>query len=173
MVGICLIPILVILVFGEDILLATDTFLKYLRFWMGTDDRIGFWLDTSLGGTPLASQFPGLLQCAQGSKAKVICYMEKVGNTVALGPTFRSNLTEREENQLMALLNLLDRICIPKATFDGRVWSGSKDGDFSAVLFYRSITGLCASPNPIFSICSFKSTNFSITEINYRFRRAF
>lgn len=50
-------------------------------------------------------------------------------------PTFRRNLTEEEENQLLALLNLLKEIFIPDHGEDGQVWAASKNGSLSISSF--------------------------------------
>lgn len=96
------------------------------------------WLDTWIGDTPLASHFLELFRYAQDRKAKVISYLERVGDQVLWGPAFRRTLSEVEESQLFALLGLLGLVHIPEG-MDRRIWTHYTDGSFSVASFFVAL----------------------------------
>lgn len=51
-------------------------FFQSIHYHVGKANRVLFWLDTWIGESPLATQFPELFRCAQNGNALVSDYVE-------------------------------------------------------------------------------------------------
>lgn len=79
-----------------------DAFIAGMRYRVGLGDKIFFWYDIWVNDRPLASQFAGLYSSAGDHMAKVGDYMDVNAGQVLWGPTFRRNLIESEEHDLLS-----------------------------------------------------------------------
>ena len=134
-------------------------FMKYIRYHVGSGERVQFWLNAWVGNTMLADWYPDLFRCAVDKGLKVQNYFERQGPgaQVIWGPTFRRNVKELEENQLASLLILLNGISIPADGEDVRLWSASKDGSFSVSSFFSEISTREKSRNSVAFIWKIKA----------------
>ena len=85
------------------------SFMKYIRYRVGSWEKIQFWLDVWEGNTPLVDQYPDLFRCALDKGVKIQNYFERQGPgaQVIWGPTFRRYVKENEENQLASLIEFV------------------------------------------------------------------
>lgn len=72
---------------------------------------------------PLATSFPEVCNCTSNQQDKVIDYLERRGDSVLWGPTFRRHLNEVEEGQFRSLLICTANVFIPiNGKIEGYEW---------------------------------------------------
>ena len=111
-----------------------------VRFRVGKEERIRFWLETCVGKAPLASQFPFFLCNSDGSVMVKDCF-SKNGGRVVWCPVLRRNLVEGEIEEFVPLLSVLDSVYIADQGKDKRVWMGTVEGAFSLASFFLVMRG--------------------------------
>lgn len=75
----------------RGILTVKEDFVSMIRCRVCMGERIHFWLNTGVGSSPLALQFPNLFNCASRQTALVRDYLSSFGSRVAQTPIFRRN----------------------------------------------------------------------------------
>lgn len=68
-------------------------------------------------------------------------YSEKVGNQIVWCPTFRRNLREHAEVQVLCLLNCLNDSSFQREGEDLRLWLSLQDGSFSVSSYVLALRG--------------------------------
>ena len=114
--------------------------MKQVRLRVGKGDKIYFWTDLWVGENTLASTFPELFRCATNHEAKVIEYMERKGDCISWGHTFRRNFKDVEGSQFHSMLTILGSVFIPREGRDRRIQMESSDGFFLVASFLSSLS---------------------------------
>ena len=99
----------------KNILSVKEKFMQNIKYQVRSGENILFWKDIWIGDCLLAKKFPELFKCGLVKDTKVKTYFGKGTNKEVIWcRIFRRNLTDIEERQFLALLNLLRDVLIPE-----------------------------------------------------------